>query len=220
MGGGDQLGQGRLVDRPAPTQLDVPHSLAGAFQQAGGIRQRRSLVEAYAGMGGEGVDIGEGRVIDFKNTLILLTTNVGTETIDALCADPELRPDHEGMAKAIREPLLKIFPPALLGRIVTIPYYPLSDEVLGLIAKLQIGRIKKRVEQRYKVPFNYTEDVIKLILSRCTETESGGRMIDAILTNTMLPDVSRAFLNRMLEGHPIASVSVDAKDGQFVYHFD
>ncbi|MBI2732819.1 MAG: type VI secretion system ATPase TssH [Aquabacterium sp.] len=163
---------------------------------------------------------GEGRVIDFKNTLILLTTNVGTETIDALCADPELRPDHEGMAKALRAPLLKVFPPALLGRIVTIPYYPLTDEVLGLIAKLQIGRIKKRVEQRYKVPFNYTEDVIKLILSRCTETESGGRMIDAILTNTMLPDVSRAFLHRMLEGHPIASVSVDAKDGQFVYHFD
>ncbi len=163
---------------------------------------------------------GEGRVIDFKNTLILLTTNVGTETIDALCADPELRPDHEGMAKALRAPLLKVFPPALLGRIVTIPYYPLTDEVLGLIAKLQIGRIKKRVEQRYKVPFNHTDEVIKLILSRCTETESGGRMIDAILTNTMLPDVSRAFLNRMLEGHPIASVSVDAKDGQFVYHFD
>ncbi|MGQ0597935.1 type VI secretion system ATPase TssH [Aquabacterium sp.] len=163
---------------------------------------------------------GEGRVIDFKNTLILLTTNVGTETIDALCSDPELRPDHEGMAKALRTPLLKVFPPALLGRIVTIPYYPLTDEVLGLIAKLQIGRIKKRVEQRYKVPFTYTEDVIKLILSRCTETESGGRMIDAILTNTMLPDVSRAFLNRMLEGHPIDSVSVDAKDGQFVYHFD
>ncbi len=162
---------------------------------------------------------GEGRVIDFKNTLILLTTNVGTETIDALCADPELRPDHEGMAKALRAPLLKVFPPALLGRIVTIPYYPLSDEVLGLIAKLQIGRIKKRVEQRYKVPFTYTDDVIKLILSRCTETESGGRMIDAILTNTMLPDISRAFLNHMLGGKPIEKVEVAVADGAFQYNF-
>jgi type VI secretion system protein VasG len=162
---------------------------------------------------------GEGRVINFKNTLILLTTNVGTETIDALCADPELRPDHEGMAKALRAPLLKVFPPALLGRLVTIPYYPLSDEVLGLIAKLQIGRIKKRVEQHYKVPFTYTDEVIKLILSRCTETESGGRMIDAILTNTMLPDVSRAFLHHMLGGKPIEKVEVGVADGQFSYEF-
>ncbi|HMW21864.1 MAG TPA: type VI secretion system ATPase TssH, partial [Burkholderiaceae bacterium] len=162
---------------------------------------------------------GEGRVINFKNTLILLTTNVGTETIDALFADPELRPDHEGMAKALRAPLLKVFPPALLGRLVTIPYYPLSDEVLGLIARLQLGRIKKRVEQQYKVPFSYSEDVIQLILSRCTETESGGRMIDAILTNTLLPDISREFLNRMMEGSAIDKVSVTVQDGGFQYGF-
>jgi type VI secretion system protein VasG len=137
---------------------------------------------------------GEGRFIDFKNTLILLTTNAGTDLIASLCKDPEMMPDPEGMSKALRAPLLKIFPPALLGRLVAIPYYPLSDEMLGKIVKLQLNRIKKRVEARYKIPFEYSEDVVKLVVSRCTESESGGRMIDAILTNTMLPDISRDFL--------------------------
>ena len=162
---------------------------------------------------------GEGRFIDFKNTLILLTTNAGTDMIASLCKDPELMPDPEGMAKALREPLLKIFPPALLGRLVTIPYYPLSDEMLGKIVKLQLNRIKKRVEARYKIPFEYGEDVVKLVVSRCTESESGGRMIDAILTNTMLPDISREFLTRMMEGKEITGVKVGVKDGAFSYGF-
>lgn len=162
---------------------------------------------------------GEGRSIDFKNTLILLTTNAGTELIASLCKDPELMPDPEGMAKALREPLLKIFPPALLGRLVTIPYYPLSDEMLGKIVELQLKRIKKRVEARYQIPFEYGDDVVKLVVSRCTESESGGRMIDAILTNTMLPDISREFLNRMMEGRPIERVRVGVAEGQFAYGF-
>jgi type VI secretion system protein VasG len=128
-------------------------------------------------------------------------------------------PDPEGMAKALREPLLKIFPPALLGRLVTIPYYPLSDEMLGKIVKLQLNRIKKRVEARYKIPFEYGDDVVKLVVSRCTESESGGRMIDAILTNTMLPDISREFLTRMMEGKPVAGVTVTTESGQFAYSF-
>ena len=162
---------------------------------------------------------GEGRFIDFKNTLILLTTNAGTELIANLCKDPELMPDPEGMAKALREPLLKVFPPALLGRLVTIPYYPLSNEMLGRIVRLQLGRIKKRVEARYKIPFEVDDSVVQLVVSRCTESESGGRMIDAILTNTMLPDISREFLNRMLQGKPIERVSVSAPDGHFAYAF-
>lgn len=162
---------------------------------------------------------GEGRFIDFKNTLILLTTNAGTELIASLCKDPELMPDPEGMAKALREPLLKIFPPALLGRLVAIPYYPLSDEMLGKIVKLQLNRIKKRVEARYKIPFEYGDDVVKLVVSRCTESESGGRMIDAILTNTMLPDISREFLTRMMEGKAIERVKVSAGEGTFEYAF-
>ena len=160
---------------------------------------------------------GEGRFIDFKNTLILLTTNAGTDLISSMCKDPELLPDPEGMAKALREPLLKIFPPALLGRLVTIPYYPLSDDMLGKIVKLQLNRIKKRVEARYKIPFNYSEDVVKLVVSRCTESESGGRMIDAILTNTMLPDISREFLTRMMDGVAITNVDVNVDGAGFVY---
>jgi type VI secretion system protein VasG len=162
---------------------------------------------------------GEGRFIDFKNTLILLTTNAGTDLIARLCKDPDLMPDPEGMAKALREPLLKVFPPALLGRLVTIPYYPLSDEMLGRIVKLQLGRIKKRVEARYKIPFEYGDDVVKLVVSRCTESESGGRMIDAILTNTMLPDISREFLTRMMEGKPIERVTVGVDAAGFRYDF-
>ncbi|CAN7227709.1 type VI secretion system ATPase TssH [Variovorax sp. LjRoot130] len=162
---------------------------------------------------------GEGRSIDFKNTLILLTTNAGTDMIASMCKDPELMPEPEGMAKALREPLLKIFPPALLGRLVTIPYYPLSDEMLGKIVELQLKRIKKRVEARYQIPFDYSDEVVKLVVSRCTESESGGRMIDAILTNTMLPDISREFLNRMMEGKPIERVQVGVDNGAFSYQF-
>jgi type VI secretion system protein VasG len=143
---------------------------------------------------------GEGRVIDFKNTLILLTTNVGTDLIMNMCKDPELMPDAESIGKALREPLLKVFPAALLGRIVTIPYYPLSDEVIDLITRLQLGRIEKRVVANHGVPFTYNDDVVDLIRSRCTELESGGRMIDAILTNTVLPTISEEFLRRMMEG--------------------
>jgi type VI secretion system protein VasG len=163
---------------------------------------------------------GEGRSIDFRNTLILLTTNAGTDMIANLCKDPDLMPDPEGMAKAIREPLLKIFPPALLGRLVTIPYYPLSDEMLGKIVGLQLNRIKKRIEARYKMPFNVDADVVKLVVSRCTESESGGRMIDAILTNTMLPEISREFLTRTMQGEPIKGVMVSVKDNEFAYNFE
>ena len=162
---------------------------------------------------------GEGRFIDFKNTIILLTTNAGTDLIASLCKDPELMPDAEGMAKSLRAPLLKVFPPALLGRLVTIPYYPLSDEMLGKIVVLQLNRIKKRVEARYKIPFEYGDEVVKLVVSRCTESESGGRMIDAILTNTMLPDISREFLTRMMEGAPIERVTVSVADATFSYVF-
>ncbi|MCX7103311.1 MAG: AAA family ATPase, partial [Methylobacter sp.] len=162
---------------------------------------------------------GEGRVIDFKNTLILLTTNAGTEMISNLCKDPELMPEPDDIAKALREPLLKIFPPALLGRLVVIPYYPLSDEMIGAITRLQLGRIKKRVLESHKVPFTYDDEVIKLIASRCTELESGGRMIDAILTNTLLPNISAEFLKRMMEGVGIEKVHVSVVDGEFVYAF-
>jgi len=162
---------------------------------------------------------GEGRVIDFKNTLILLTTNAGTELIARLCQDAQNVPSPDDIAKALRQPLLAIFPPALLGRLVTIPYYPLSDSMLKAITRLQLNRVKKRVEGTHKVAFDYGDDVIDLIVSRCTETESGGRMIDAILTNTLLPDMSREFLSRMLDGKAMAGVRISERDGEFHYQF-
>ncbi|MCF6232406.1 MAG: type VI secretion system ATPase TssH [Rhodobacteraceae bacterium] len=163
---------------------------------------------------------GEGRTIDFKNTLILLTSNAGSEMIMDMCSDPELLPDPEGLAKALRDPLLKIFPPALLGRLVTIPYYPLSPDMIGKITVLQLNRIKKRVEESHGVPFEYTDAVVDKIVERCQELESGGRMIDAIVTNTMLPDISAEFLKRMMEGKEIHRVAIDVKDDDFAYSFD
>jgi type VI secretion system protein VasG len=163
---------------------------------------------------------GEGRYIDFKNTIILLTSNVGSELITALCKDPELLPDPESLAKGLREPLLKVFPPALLGRLVVIPYYPLSDPVVANIVRLQLERIRKRVLTNHKVPFEYDDTAVKLVVSRCTESESGGRMIDAILTNTILPRISQEFLTRMVEGKPITRVKIAVQDQDFAYSFD
>ena len=162
---------------------------------------------------------GEGRIIDFKNTLILLTTNVGTPLISRLCRDPQAVPAPDAMAKALREPLLQVFPPALLGRLVVIPYYPLSDVMLGSIIRLQLRRIEQRIAAAHKVPFTYSEAVVQLIASRCTELESGGRMIDAILTHSMLPAISTEFLNRLLLGTPATQVQVRVENGEFAYVF-
>jgi len=160
---------------------------------------------------------GEGRVIDFKNTLILLTSNVGSDLIMNMCADPELMPEPESIAKALRPALLKVFPAALLGRLIVIPYFPLSNAMIGNIIRLQLGRIAKRIAGTRKIPFTYDESVVELITSRCTELESGGRMIDAILTNTMLPAISHEFLTRMMTGQPITRVHVAVDNGEFRY---
>lgn len=162
---------------------------------------------------------GEGRPIDFKNTLIILTTNVGTDLIMNMCSDPELTPDVEGLTKALRKPLLGVFPPALLGRLVIIPYYPLSDSMLADIVRLQLGRIEKRILENHGIPFTYDPEMVQHIVSRCTELESGGRMIDAILTNTVLPEVSRKILMSLMEGTPISRVHASVADGEFVYGF-
>jgi type VI secretion system protein VasG len=163
---------------------------------------------------------GEGRLIDFKNTLILLTSNVGSELIMNMCKDPELLPEPEGIAKALREPLLKVFPAALLGRIVTIPYYPLSDQMIGNIARLQLGRVAKRIQQNHRVPFTYDDAVVKLIVSRCTELESGGRMIDAVLTNSLLPRMSHEILTRLMDGRETKKIAVTVDGSDFAYAFD
>ena len=159
----------------------------------------------------------DGRYIDFKNTIILLTSNTGTDRMMALCKDPELRPEPEALARAVREPLLKVFPPALLGRLVVVPYYPLPDTILGDIVRLQFGRIARRIAEQHKVPFTYDDAVVKLVVSRCTEVESGGRMIDAILTNTILPRISEEYLARTVTGRPLGAITLGVRNGDFSF---
>ena len=163
---------------------------------------------------------GEGRMIDFKNTIILLTTNAGSELVMGMCRDPELLPEPSALADALKAPLMKVFPPALLGRMVTIPYYPLSPEMMKKIVRLQLGRIKKRVEANHGIPFEYTEAVVEQVLARCQDPEAGGRVIDAILTNTVLPTISVEYLQRLASGSEISRVALDVKDADFTYAFD
>jgi len=162
----------------------------------------------------------EGRFIDFKNTIILLTSNVGSDLVVDLCKDPELMPDSEAIGKALRKPLLKVFPAALLGRLVVVPYYPITNEVLQLIIRLQLDRVGRRVRENHGIPFAYGDEVVTLIGKRCTEVESGARMVDAILTNTVLPEISRELLSRFLEGKKAAQVRVDAAGSRLTYAFD
>jgi len=163
---------------------------------------------------------GEGRMIDFKNTIILLTSNAGSELVMNMCKDPELLPDPESLASAMTEPLQKIFPPALLGRLVVIPYYPLSNEMLGQIVRLQLDRIKKRVAENHKIPFEYSDDAVKLIVKRCNNADSGGRIIDSILTNTVLPRVSIEYLSRTAEGGELKAIRLGVADEEFSYAFE
>jgi type VI secretion system protein VasG len=163
---------------------------------------------------------GEGRFIDFKNTIILLTSNAGSELIMARCEEGTVQPDPEKLEAELREPLLDIFPAALLGRLVVIPYYPLSQEMLKKIVRLQLNRIKKRVEENHGVEFEYDEDTVQLIVSRCTEVESGGRMVDAILTNTLLPRISHEYLSRLSQGTPLEVIRVSVKEQDFLLSFD
>ena len=162
---------------------------------------------------------GEGRFIDFKNTIILLTTNAGSDLIMNMCKDPELAPDVDTLAKALRAPLLKVFPPALLGRLVVVPYYPLSDEMLKSIIKLQLGRIQKRVQGNQGIELVYDQAVVDTIAARCTELESGGRMVDAILTQTLLPEISRELLQKMIEGIVVKKIVIRSEDSTFHYDF-
>ncbi|MEQ5787652.1 AAA family ATPase [Erythrobacter sp. NFXS35] len=161
----------------------------------------------------------EGRYIDFKNTLILLTSNCGTDLIMDMTSDPELAPEPEAMATALRPELLKVFPPALIGRTVQLAYVPLSQEMLGRIVRIQLDRIKKRIQSNHKIAFTYGDDVIEYIVARCTDGDSGGRMIDNILTNTMLPEMSVQLLEKQMDGEAVTRIEVSAGESGFVYGF-
>ncbi|MGB6941698.1 MAG: type VI secretion system ATPase TssH [Bryobacteraceae bacterium] len=161
---------------------------------------------------------GEGREIDFKNTIILLTTNACTDQMMKLCADPETMPSAPGLVNALKPELNKIFKPAFLGRMVVIPYYPVRDEALKKIIVLKMEKIRRRVRENHKLELIYDDALIETVASRCTEVESGARNIDNILTNTLLPDMSRELLSSMAEGRQLSSIRVGIGDGgSFVY---
>jgi type VI secretion system protein VasG len=163
------------------------------------------------------MDDGNGRRIDFKNTLIILTTNVGTDLIVSLATDPKYREDSEALAHELRPELLKVFPAALLGRIVSIPYYPLSNEMLDSIARLHLNRIGQRIQDQHNVAFHYEQAVVDHIVSRCNDPDSGGRMIDNIITNTLLPALSRELLRRALAKERLHQAKVSIRADEFAY---
>ncbi|MBZ2184144.1 MAG: type VI secretion system ATPase TssH [Bryobacter sp.] len=161
---------------------------------------------------------GEGREIIFRNSIIILTSNAATDTLMKLVADPETMPSPEGIITAMKPELDKVFKPAFLGRMVIIPYYPVRDEVLKTIVKLKLGKIQKRLKATHKIELAAGADVIDAVAARCTEVESGARNVDNILTNTLLPDISRRLLNMMAEGMRPETITVSAgADGNFQY---
>jgi type VI secretion system protein VasG len=161
---------------------------------------------------------GEGREIDFKNTIIILTSNAGTDTLMKLTADPETMPGPEGLVKALKPELDKVFKPAFLGRLVIIPFFPVRDEALKKIIQLKLGKIQRRLFENHRVTLNYDQPLVDEVARRCTEVESGARNVDNILTNTLLPQISRQLLAGMAEGHKITSINVSVgPDSSFVY---
>jgi type VI secretion system protein VasG len=162
---------------------------------------------------------GEGRDIDFKNTVIMMTTNAGTDFIKSLCSDPDTCPDPTDFAEAIFPELLKTFKPAFLGRLSIVPYYPLGEDVMRKIIELKLGKVRRRIADNYRATFNYSDDLVNAILARCQEVDTGARNVDHILTRTVLPEMSAAFLARMAEGLPIHSVEISVNaDSTFAYN--
>jgi type VI secretion system protein VasG len=162
---------------------------------------------------------GEGRHIDFRNTIIILTSNVGTDLIAGLCSDADLMPEPEALSGALREPLLSVFPAALLGRLLVVPYYPLTDATLGNIVRLQLGRVQRRLAENHDIVCTFDDAVIEQIVSRCTEVESGGRMVDAILTNTLLPQISHTLLTGSANDQRYRQLHIALQQNEFICQF-
>ena len=163
------------------------------------------------------MDDAEGREIDFRNTIIILTSNAATDTLMKLTADPETMPNEDGLLKAMKPELDKIFKPAFLGRMMVVPFFPIRDENLKQIIRLKLGKIVRRLRDTHRVEMTYDDVMLNEIASRCTEVESGARNVDNILSNTLLPEMSRQILGRFAEGSSAESVAITVKDGKLDY---
>jgi len=161
---------------------------------------------------------GEGREINFKNNIIILTTNACTDQLMKLVADPETAPGPRALIDALKPELNKIFKPAFLGRMVLIPYYPVRDEALKQIIRLKLSKIQRRLQENHKIKLTYDDAFLNAVAARCTEVESGARNVDNILTNSLLPDISRKILSSMAEGEKMSTIHVSVgEDGEFSY---
>ena len=161
---------------------------------------------------------GEGREIDFRNTVIIMTSNAGTDLITKLFADPETAPDAAELGEALRPALLRHFKPAFLGRLTLVPYLPLPADIIRRIVRMQLGRVTQRIADNYKARFVFGESVVDSIAERCTETGSGARNVESILSRTLLPEVSARVLARLGDGLSITEVTVVTdEDGEFDY---
>ncbi len=156
----------------------------------------------------------EGREVDFKNTVIIMTSNAASDQLMAMCMAGETMPEPEELVEAISPRLREIFKPALLGRLVTVPYYPIDDASLERIIRLKLNHIGRRVEENYQASFRYSDALVEEVAQRCTEVESGARNIDHILTGTLLPEISTKVLGRMVTGEPLHSITVDVAPGE------
>jgi type VI secretion system protein VasG len=151
---------------------------------------------------------GEGRDIDFKNTVLIMTSNAGTDLIAKLFADPDTAPDAAGLAEALRPELAKYFKPAFLGRVTIVPYFPLSDTIIRQIVALQLNRIAQRIKAAYGATFSYAPELVETIAARCTESSAGARNVENILSRTLLPELSAEALARLADGAAITQVAV------------
>jgi type VI secretion system protein VasG len=166
------------------------------------------------------MDDAEGREIDFRNTLIILTSNVGSSAVMQACLNKsaEELPDADALAETLRPQLHKVFKPAFLGRVKVVPYYPISDDVLAEIIELKLERIRRRIEANHKAKFEWDESLVDAVLARCTEVDSGARNVDHILNGTLLPEIAQQVLERIADARPIQSIGARATEsGEFDY---
>jgi len=164
------------------------------------------------------LDDSEGREVNFRNCVIILTSNVGTDTIMRMNTGAKEPPKPDDVLEAIRPELNHVFKPAFIGRMAVVPYYPVKDEILKRIIELKLNKIKKRIMANHRAEFAYDSKMVDAVAARCTEVDSGARNVDNILNGTLLPEVAESVLSRMASGEAVTRISVDVDSaGKFIY---
>ena len=228
---------GAAIGQQATAEASAPKDLSGAEVKAiresmlkaidtikgskmGIISGTRALYELpWFQVFDKGVmDDAEGREIDFRNTIIIATSNAGSAVIMQACLNQERPPEADALELLLRPQLIKHFKPAFLGRLKVVPYYPIPDDVLARIIVLKLERIGRRISDHHHAEFLWDDALVDAVLTRCTEVDSGARNVDHILNGTLLPEIAEAVLEKMAQGAAIARIKVGANaKGQFKY---